>query len=57
MLHVAVERLAPQDRLDRRVALVAREQRAADPLERVLLVVRAVDVLGDERLRQRHVLE
>ena len=57
VLHVAVERRAPQDRLDRREAPVGGEQRAADALERVLLVVRAIDVLRDQSLGQRHVLE
>ena len=45
-----VERLAPQHRLERRVAAVAGEQRAAEPLERVLLRRRVVRPAGDQRL-------
>ena len=56
-LDVAVERLAPQDRLERGIAMVAREQRAAEALERVLLILRVVRASGNERERQRNAVE
>ena len=56
-LHVAVEGIAAEDALRRRVAARAVEQRAADPLERVLLVAGEVGAARDQRLRQRHLLQ
>ena len=56
-LHGPVERLAAEDRLERRVAAVAGEERAAEPFERRLLLGRQVRVARDQRLRQRHVGE
>ncbi len=52
-----VERLAAEDRLERGVAPVAGEERAAEPHQRVLLIPRQVRAARDEAFRQRHVLE
>ena len=49
-LNGAVERLAAEDRLERGIAAVAGEQRAAEPLERLLLLVRVVRPAGDQRV-------
>ena len=53
-LHVAIERLAAEHRLDRRIAAVVREQRVSDPLERCLLRLGAVRAAGEQRLGQWH---
>ena len=52
-LDVTRERLAAQHRLDRRKAPVAGEQRAADPLQRILLRIGVERSPGDQCPRQR----
>ncbi len=52
-LDVVPERRAAEHRLDGRVAPVAGEQRAPDPLQRILLRIRVVGPAGDEPPGQR----
>jgi hypothetical protein len=56
-LHVAAERVAAQDRLEHGICTTTREQRAAEPLERLLLCLGRVDVARDQRRRERDVVE
>ena len=56
-LHVAAEGVPAEDRLEHGVRPATVEQRAAEPLQRLLLRLRRVDVARDQRRRKRHLVE
>ena len=56
-LDVAAEAVPAEDRLEHGVPPASVEQRPAEPLQRLLLRLRRVDVARDQRPRERHLVE